>query len=65
MDIDSTLADLKAQHDALTEAYQNAKLLGSRKAYAEASDKLTAFRDKYGKVIKALDEVSTTGQTEV
>lgn len=65
MNIDGTLAELKAQHEQLTAAYQDAKANGTRKAHAEAKEALSAFRQKYGKVIKALDEVSATGTTEV
>ncbi len=65
MNIDETLGELKAQHDALTAAYQDAKENGTRKAYAEAKEAVSAFRAKYGKVIKALDEASATGKTEV
>ena len=65
MDIDNTLGELKKQHAELTAAYQDAKANGSRKAYAEAKAAVSAFRAKYGKVIKALDEVSATGKTEV
>lgn len=65
MNIDETLGELKAQHEALTAAYQDAKENGSRKVYAAAKAELTTFREKYGKVIKALDEVAATGKTEV
>jgi hypothetical protein len=65
MNIDETLGELKNQHDALTAAYTDAKENGSRKVYAAARDALSAFRAKYGKVIKALDEVAATGKTEV
>ena len=65
MNVDDTLAELKAKHDTLTAAYQDAKVNGSRKAYAEAKAAVAEFRAKYGKVIKALDEVAATGKTEV
>ncbi len=65
MNIDETLLELKTQHDALTAAYQDAKTNGTRKAYSEAKEALSTFRVRYGKVIKALDEVSATGKTEV
>jgi len=65
MDIDKTLADLKGQHDALTSAYQTAKDAGTRAEYAEAKAAVTEFRAKYGKILKALDEVAATGKTEV
>lgn len=65
MNIDETLGELTAQHDALTASYQDAKANGSRKAYAEAKANIAAFREKYGKVLKALSEVAATGKVEV
>lgn len=65
MNIDSTLAELKGQHEQLTAAYQDAKVNGTRAQYAEAKKAIADFRAKYGKVIKALDDVSATGTTEV
>ena len=65
MNIDETLGELQAQHDALTAAYQDAKANGSRWAYAEAKIAISEFRAKYGPVLKALDQVAATGKTEV
>jgi len=65
MDIDNTLAELTAQHETLTAAYQGAKQNGTRAQYAQAKADIAAFRAKYFKVIKALDEVAATGTTEV
>ena len=65
MNIEEYERELKTRHEALTAAYQDAKANGSRKAYAEAKEAVSAFRAKYGKVIKALDEASATGKTEV
>jgi hypothetical protein len=65
MNVDQTLAELKTQHASLTEAYQKAKVEGTRADHASARDALAKFRAKYGKVITALDEASTNGATEV
>jgi len=65
MDIDKTLAELSAKHEALTATYKDAKANGSRKAYDEARAALVEFRQKYGKVLSALETVSATGKVEV
>lgn len=50
-------AELRAQHDALTKAYEEAHVAGEA-AWAKVEETkrpLVAFRAKYGRVLKALD----------
>jgi len=55
-DLQKFQADLTAEHDKLTKAFESAQKEAEAKwaTAEEASNALTAFRAKYGKVLKAL-----------
>lgn len=63
MDIQKYEADLKAQHAALTKAFEEAQVKAEA-AWSKAekhSKALTEFRSKYLRVLKALGEVKVEG----
>jgi hypothetical protein len=55
--------DLRAQHAALTKTYEEKHVAGEKawSEYEQAKTALVAFRTKYGKVLKALDNVKVEG----
>lgn len=63
MDLKVFESDLRAQHEALTAKYEAAHQAGEKSwaAYEEAKTELVAFRKQYGKVLKALDNVTVEG----
>jgi len=58
MDLDAFATELRAEHARLTATFEAAQAAAEEAwaRYEDASNALTAFREKYGAVLRALGE---------
>ena len=59
-------AELRAEHDALTQAFETSQVTAEAEwtTHMAASEALTTFRAKYGRVLRALDAKAVTIETK-